>query len=434
MTMILEPRVLRDNARGVQLPAESSRVTGDAGHVDMLAPSPPTPYHYATSVISRAILAIRGLRTGTAHACLAGALALAACGGGDAVVIGLAGPFTEPRGVSMKRSAEMAVDEINRSGALGSRRLELLVMDDSAQSGRAIAVAESLRRDPRVLAVIGHLTSAPTIAAAAIYNSGSDPVMEISPSASSPDLSGIGPYTFRVCATDLAHGTALAQHAYDRLGVRAVAIIYQNDDYGRGIVATFRAEFTRRGGIITGQDPVLGAETDPSPYLDRIQRDGRAAALMVAADRLTATRVLRLMRQRGLTLPVLGGDALTGIQAEGALAEGVYLTSNYLPERPGARNTAFVRAYAAAFGGDRPDHRGAGAYDAVHLIADAVRAGAASRRAVRDYLAAVGQANGPAAYDGVTGRIAFDELGDVRNKSVVVGVVRGGRIVLADAP
>src|SRR3989338_9540427 len=61
----------------------------------------------------------------------------------------------------------------------------------------------SLRRDPRVVAVIGHLTSAPTIAAAGIYNSGSNPVVELSPSASSPDLSGIGPYTFRVCATDL---------------------------------------------------------------------------------------------------------------------------------------------------------------------------------------------------------------------------------------
>jgi branched-chain amino acid transport system substrate-binding protein len=379
-------------------------------------------------------MAIRALmRRRCTAALLLFALVLPACRGSDTIVVGLAGPFSEPRGLSMRRAAQMAVDEINRSGSLGTRRLELLIMDDSAQSARAIAVADSLSRDARVIAVIGHLTSAPTIAAAAIYNGASDPVVEISPSASSPDLSGIGPWTFRVCATDLAHGTALAQYTSDRMGVRRVAIIYQNDDYGRGIVATFRAEFSRRGGVIDFQDPVLGAATDPTPYVERIQRDGRAGALMIAADRPTATQLLRIMRQRGLTLPVMGGDALTGIQTEGALAEGALLTSNYLPERPGETNAAFVRAYAAAYGGDQPDHRGAGAYDAVYLIAGAIRARGATRRAVRDYLASIGTEGGPAPYEGVTGRIEFDERGDVRNKSVVVGLVRGGRIVLADA-
>lgn len=332
----------------------------------------------------------------------------------------------------MKRAAQMAVDEINRSRALGSRRIELRIMDDSAQSSRAIVVADSLRTDSRVVAVIGHLTSAPTLAAAAIYNSGSNPVVEISPSASSPDLSGVGPYTFRVCATDLAHGAALGQYAYDRLGIRHVAIIYQNDDYGRGIVATFRADFTRRGGIIDEQDPVLDAATDPTPYIDRIQRAATAGAVMIAADRPTAIVSLRMLRQRGMNMPVMGGDALTGIQGEGALAEGVYLTSNYLPERSGAANTAFVRAYASAFGGDLPDHRGAGAYDALHLIADAVKARGERRSEVRQYLATIGAPGGASPYDGVTGRIEFDERGDVRNKSVVVGVVRSGRIVLAD--
>jgi branched-chain amino acid transport system substrate-binding protein len=397
-----------------------------------LAPSLPTPYHYATSVISTHQPSGRSsFRQHLSRALLAAALSLSGCRESDTVVIGLAGPFSEPRGLSMKRAAEMAVDEINRAGTLGGRRLELLIFDDSAQSARAITVADSLRRNLGVAAVIGHLNSDPTIAAAAIYNGGSDPVVELSPSASSPDLSGIGPYTFRTCATDLAHGTALAQYAGDRLGIRAVAIIYQNVEYGRGIVATFRAEWTRRGGIITEQDPVLGAATDPTPYVERIQRDGRAGAVMVAGDRVTASRVLRLMRQRGLNLPVLGGDALTGIQDEGAVAEGVYLTSNYLPERPGPANEAFVQAYAAAYGGDRPDHRGAGAYDAVHLIAAAIRARGASRRAIRDYLASVGAPGGVPPYEGVTGRIEFDERGDVRNKSVLVGVVRGGRIVPA---
>lgn len=361
------------------------------------------------------------------------ALAVAACGDSTTVVIGLAGPFSESRGLSMKRAAEMAVAEVNRAGGLGGRRLELLILDDSARASRAITVADSLRGVPAVVAVIGHLNSAATIAAAAIYNSGSDPVVELSPSASSPDVAGIGPWTFRVCASDLAHGTALAQHTALRLGVRSVAVIYENDDYGRGVMTTFRAEFARQGGTITEQDPVLGGATDPTPYIERIQREGRAGAILVAADRVTAVRVLRTMQARGLDLPVMGGDALTGIQDDGTLGEGVFISRDYLPEQPGARNETFVRAYQAAFGGERPDHRGAGAYDAVHLIAAAVRARGARRDAVREYLASIGTEGGPPPYQGVTGTIEFNDQGEVRSKGVIVGVARRGRIVPAEA-
>jgi branched-chain amino acid transport system substrate-binding protein len=151
---------------------------------------------------------------------------------------------------------------------------------------------------------------------------------------------------------------------------------------------------------------------------------------MAAGDRVVATALLRQSRAKGITLPIIGGDALTGIEAEGALAEGVHLTSNYLPDQRGDRNAAFLRAYAAASGGEKPDHRGAGAYDAVYIITEAIRAAGSTNRAkIRDALAQLGHER--PAYEGVTGRITFDARGDVPDKSVLVGVVRGGRIVLA---
>jgi branched-chain amino acid transport system substrate-binding protein len=369
-----------------------------------------------------------GARRFPLSAALAFALIAAACGGGSGpIVIGLAGPFSEERGRSMQLAAELAVREINAAGGVRGRELQLAIENDSAQNARAIAVATRLKENPDVLAVIGHLTSGTTIAAADIYNAPPDPVVEISPSASNPDLTGLGRYTFRVCATDLLHGTALARFAFEALGLQRAAVLYLNDDYGRGILGTFSQEFERLGGRILEQDPYLSSTADFSPYLERIQRAAEAELLMIAGDRATAVRILRQARQRGLALPVMGGDALTGIQAEGELSEGVYYSSNYLPDRPGERNAAFLRAYAAAYGGQRPDHRGAGAYDAVYLIADAIRVGGTSRRAVRDALAAVGQRR--SAYDGVTGRIAFDDRGDVPDKSVVIGRVRGGAIV-----
>jgi len=366
------------------------------------------------------------LRVGVAVAWLG---ALAACRGDSGVVrIGIAGPFAEPRGHSMLVAAQLAVKEINDGGGVQGRPLELVVQDDSANTTRAMVVAQTLRDNPTVVAVIGHLTSGTTLAASDIYNAGRNPVVAISPSASNPDLSGIGPFTFRVCATDLAHGGTLARFVFERLGLPAVAVLYLNDDYGRGILATFAEEFQRLGGTIVEEDPLL-ASTDPGAYLDRIQRDGRARALMVAGDRTTGVAVLRAARARGLTIPLVGGDGLTGIQDEGAIADDIYISSNYLPDRPGERNAAFLRAYAEASGGERPDHRGAGAYDAVYLLANAIRAGGTRRAAIRDLLSQVGRAR--PVYDGVTGRIAFDDNGDVPEKTVFVGVVRGGRIQLA---
>jgi branched-chain amino acid transport system substrate-binding protein len=360
-----------------------------------------------------------------AFAC--GVLALASCTrqSGD-IPIGLAGPFSESRGRSMRLAAEMAVAEINASGMLGERRLRLVIMDDSAQNARAIAVAQALK-DSGVVAVVGHLTSGTTIAAADIYNGGSDPVVELSPSASNPDLTGVGRFTFRVCPTDLVHGTALATYAFEQLGARNAAIVYLNDDYGRGILGTFAEEFQRLGGTIVAQDPML-AGSDVAPYVERIARAGRAQALMIAGDRASAVAVLRAVRARGLGIPILGGDGLIGIQSEGALAEGVLLSSPYLPERPGERNAAFVRAYMAAYDGALPDHRGAGAYDAVYLIANAIRDRGARRAAIREALAAV---TGSRSWEGVTGTMAFDDRGDVPDKQVVIGVVRSGRIELA---
>lgn len=331
----------------------------------------------------------------------------------------------------MLLAAQLAVREINAAGGVGGRQLQLEVEDDSAQTTRAIAIAVRLRDNPDVIAVVGHLTSGTTIAAADIYNSGSNPVVEISPSASNPDLTGIGRYTFRVCATDLVHGVALARFAYQKLGARNAAVLYLNDDYGRGILVTFSDQFRRLGGAIDERDPYLGSTSDFGPYLERIQRAGRAQVLMVAGDRASAAVVLRQARQRGITLPVMGGDALSGIQSEGAVAEGVHLTSNYLPERPGQKNAVFVRAYAAANNGELPDHRGGGAYDAIYLIKQAIEEGGTSRRAVRNALAAIDNAR---PFEGVTGRIAFDSRGDVPDKTVVVGVVREGRIVPADNP
>ncbi len=360
---------------------------------------------------------------------LSAILSLSACSGASSgpIVLGLAGPFSQPRGVSMRRAADLAVKEINARGGIRGRPLELRIMDDSGRPDLAIRIAQQLVDDPTVVAVIGHLNSSASLAAGPIYGEARRPVVMITPSASSPDLSGINPFVFRACPSDLSHGAQLARYARHMLNARRVALMYLDDDYGRGLRHSFAGEFKRLGGEVIEEDPMLSTTSSLEPYVTRLKQSGGVDALMLATDLGGAQLALREMGRAGVHWTTLGGDALSGIEKSGPIAEGVRMSVAYLVDQAGDRNAQFVAAYARAYRGERPDHRGATSYDIVHLLANVLKDAGPDRRAVRDRLARVGRDLPP--FEGVTGRIAFDDRGDVPSKSVVIGTVREGQLV-----
>jgi branched-chain amino acid transport system substrate-binding protein len=263
-----------------------------------------------------------------------------------------------------------------------------------------------------------------------VYNGGSDPVVAISPSSSSPDISTAGDYTFRICPSDLAHGAALARWVHDSLHLERGAVLYLNDQYGRGVRQSFVRDFIRRGGVLVAIDPYLGDKPDVAPYLDRLAKLGRVDFLVVAGNKEDAEEILRQARTRGLNMPVLGGDGLEGIEDAGAIADGVYLSAAYLPTLETAANRAFVQAYRKKFPtAGLPNQPAAATYDAVYLLRDVISRAGPKREAVRQALGQVG--GSAAAFKGVTGTVAFDMRGDVPNQAVYIGVVRDGGVRLA---
>jgi branched-chain amino acid transport system substrate-binding protein len=348
---------------------------------------------------------------------------------GGVVRIGVAGPFTDSVGAPMKRAAQLAAEEINAHGGIGGRRLQLVFRDDYGDADSAVAAATALYQSG-VSAVVGHLYSGTTLNAAAVYNGGSDPVAEVSPSSSAPEVSQAGDYTFRICPSDLAHGAALARWAYAGLGLRRGTVLYANDEYGRGVRQTFVAEFTRLGGEVVNAAPYIGDQPVVGPFVARIAKNRQSQFLVVAGLREAAEEVLRQEQARGLTLPVLGADGLEGIEEVGALANGTYESLAYLPSIPTQLNRRFVAAYQRKFpGAAEPNQPAAAAYDAVYLLRDVIGTVGSSRRAVRDALAARDVQH---PFDGVTGRIFFDSLGDAPGQQVHIAVVRGGALQLAE--
>lgn len=354
--------------------------------------------------------------------------ALAACGSSQSIPIGLAGPFDDPVGRPMKLGAELAIEQINAAGGVNGRPLVLLERNDYGNADSAVRVANQLYASDAV-AVVGHLFSGTTVVAAPVYNGGDNPIVSISPSSSAPEVSQAGPWTFRVCPSDNEHGLALARWIRERLGLVRGTVLYLNDPYGRGVRQRFAAEFTRRGGEIMAQAPYLGSAPDVSAYLDRMARDGRSQFIVDAGNLSEAEAILRQARARGINVPLLGADGLEGIEHLGDLAEGVYETLAYLPQLETAANQRFVTAYKARYPAEPlPNQPAAASYDAIHILAEVIARTGTNRKKIRDGLQEV---NLQHPYDGVTGRIAFDSLGDVPTREVYVAVVRNGALRLA---
>lgn len=340
------------------------------------------------------------------------------------VRIGVSGPFNDSVGAPMRRSAELAAAEINAAGGIGGRPLQLVFVSDWGDPDSAVGAAESLI-DSGVVAVIGHVYSGATIAAAPVYNAAR--VVQISPSASSPLISAAGEYTFRVCPSDLQQGEALARYAAERLNLKRGTIFYLNDDYGRGMRQTFSREFSRLGGEIEEIDPYLGDTPDVTSYMERLARRGSSQFVFFAGYRGEAVAALQSARGRGLKLPFLGGDALEGLESSGELSEGTYISNAYMASLDTPKNREFVNAYHTRYPASAlPNQPAAAAYDILYMLRDVIGRGARPGAPLRAAIASIGTT--APAFAGVTGEIAFDEVGDVPRQRVVIGRVENGQV------
>ena len=367
-------------------------------------------------------------------AALAVAAACASFGGGDGdeLVLGLAVPLTDGEGnpdvygVRSRMGAELAVEELNAANAFGGRKLVLRIVDDKGNPTAAIAAADSLVNDDRVLAVVGHVYSGATIAAAQQY-SGRLPA--VATSATSPEISRLGEWIFRVASSDSANAVALARAA-NGMG-RRIAVLYSNDDYGQGLARNFASALRAAGGTVAAMDPFLDDTEDFTPYLRRMQSRG-VDLVFVAGLQDPAARAIAQAQGVGLGARFLGGDGIEGLASMGARYDGTAVGVLFHGQMSDSAR-AFVQRYRARYRED-PDSQSALAYDAVRLLARALQQGHHDPAAIRRWLAGVGaERGGSPPFEGVAGRVAFDQNGDPVNKRFTLGVIRGGGIVLPEA-
>ncbi|HYN81423.1 MAG TPA: ABC transporter substrate-binding protein [Gemmatimonadaceae bacterium] len=319
--------------------------------------------------------------------------------------VGAAGPWKESYGVMSRRGIDLAVEQINRAGGISGTRLRLVARDDEADGTRAAAIAQEFVRDSEVLAVIGHVNSGAMMAAARVYHGA---LTAVATSASSPDLTGVSPWVFRVISSDSLNGATLGQFASQIAGndphMKQAAVLYENDSYGRGLADAFRRNF--RGTVISF-DPIDASLTEAEPFVSYL-KSRRPGIVFVASRDQAALAILRESKRQQLEAVFLGGDGWQSIVSDSAASEGAYVGSSFNADDPAPEVKRFVQEFRKRFG-VVPDAFAALSYDATMLVARAIAKRGSDRAGIRDYLASL-DAEHP--FEGVTGPAYFSPGGD----------------------
>lgn len=340
----------------------------------------------------------------------------------DAIAIGVGAIPGSANYPQVVEGVELAVARLNETAA--PLRFRVRLPDSTATS--AVRVAQQLRDDPAVIAVVGHPESGNSLEAIPVYadteHDGANGVVAISPTSSSPRLSGISPWFFRVAPSDAEAAGYTARWVLDSLAARRAAIVYRNDSYGRDWAETFAATFTKGGGGVVVRDPYLAGVVEWEAYAAAIAVQ-QPDVVLFPGDAGDALAFLRALHDRGVRVPFIGGDGTEAMQADADAAGARFVTFFDVGRAVSKEAQAFLPAYRAKYQ-RAPDMFAALSYDAAIVVGRTVVAGARSRAALRLALERVG--NGAPSVDGVAGRIAFEPNHDIKGRTVVITRIAGG--------
>jgi branched-chain amino acid transport system substrate-binding protein len=316
-----------------------------------------------------------------------------------------------------RRGIELARDQINAAGGIRGAKLEIRFQDDSASGPTAARIAQQFVDAPEVLAVVGHMSSGAMLAAARVYDGN---LTAVATTVTTPALSGISPWVFRVISSDSVNGVQLAKAAND-MGLRRAGILYENDGYGRGLSASFHGAFK---GQVISDDPISGDIANAEPYIAFLKRE-HPDVVLVAGNDASALVILREARRQQLTTQFIGGDGWTPVVQDPAASEGALIGAPFTSDDPRPSARQFVAAFAAAYHME-PDFNSALGYDATLTLARAVGAVGPDRDAIRKWLRDL---NEKTAVPGASGPIRFQRNGDPVGRGIVLTRVHRGRLV-----
>ncbi|MFC4278900.1 ABC transporter substrate-binding protein [Achromobacter aloeverae] len=341
-------------------------------------------------------------------------------------------------GIAIRNGFQLAADEINAAGGINGNKLALVIEDEQGKKEEAINVFKKLIFQDKVLMTFGPTLSNSAQAADPIAQAGK--TVAFGTSNTADGITSIGNYVFRNSVTEADVLPATLKMAMDKAGVKKVAVLYGNDDvFTKSGYDNFKKALEDLKIPVTTTETFAKGDVDFKAQLTKI-KGTNPDAVVLSALLAEGGPIMVQARQIGLNVPFIGGNGMNSVKifdlAPGAASNDLWVGSPWSIENPAPENTKFIGAYKAKYN-VAPDQFAAQAYDAMYIVAEALKHTkltgdlTADRAALRDALPAV-------TWTGATGAFKFRQAKDRAGKPAgydaeqapIVSVTKDGKYII----
>jgi branched-chain amino acid transport system substrate-binding protein len=341
----------------------------------------------------------------------AGALRRAAAQTGtDPILLGVSGPLTGPNaqyGAQWKDGFELALDEVGRK--VGTRPLQYDFEDSQSDPRQSVAIAQKFAADPRIVLELGDFSSPASMAASPIYQRAG--LVQFGFTNSHPDFTKGGDCMWSTSISQSDEQPMLANYAIKDLGLKRLAVLHLNTDWGRTSKDIFVKVAAAQGATIVAVEGYLPDEKDFRPTLVRV-RDGNPDGLILISYYADAALIARQVRDQGLKQPMVAVSSVYSpklIELGGDAVNGLYTHSPFSAADPRPEVQNFVTHFKARYGKE-PDSFNAYSYDAMIMAHAIISQFGADRASIKQGFAKIKDVPsvifGQATFDTVTRRVA----------------------------
>ena len=349
------------------------------------------------------------------------------------IIIGAVQPLTGPvsiDGLSVVQGIKIATEKVNAAGGVVGRPISVTIEDGKGDPVESVNAVEKLIRRDKVPAIIGCWASSATLAAMPIVKRNQVPLL-VETSTAPMITDQKNEWVFRFTSHNDIDGALMEQYLVSKLGFKKVAYLAVNNDWGRSMANAVTKIMDKTGGKVLFVEYASAAETNFTPILTRI-KSSEADTMILTTSIQSVGMILKQFRELGMKMNVFVTSAIPAekvIDIAGKEAsEGVYFFNRYVayapPKGKEEENKKLIEAYHKTYPGKAPDMYVAFGYDAVLIMADAIkRAGEVKADKIR---AALEKTD----FFGLTGRVKFDENHHSQPRVSISQVKNGNPVIV----
>jgi len=359
---------------------------------------------------------------------------MVSCGdtGSDTIKIGYIGPLTgdvSEYGIACLNAAKLCVNEINAKGGINGKLIELVEKDDKGTATEAVNCYESLMSE-NVVAILGAVTSTPTIAVA--QKAAADNIPMMTPTATQLEVTSYGNHMFRACFLDPYQGQTMSNFAFNELGAKTAAVIYNRDDaYSEGLYASFQENAGKIGLTVVEVQSYGKDDADFAAQMSAI-KTANPDVIFMPDYYNNVYKIASAAKAAGVTATLLGVDGSDGVLsidgADGSLVEGLYFANHYSTDDPSELVQNFLTTYTTTYN-STPSALAALGYDGMYILAAALQKvadGGTELKADDECWAKIIEALDATDMECVTGHVTYDENNNPNKTCAIIKVVADG--------